>query len=183
VISSDDFYLGSAYHVGTLATQASYSAQLNVTVPVSIDGDYYFIVRTDAGSMVYEHAWETNNDGYPTTRAWRSPADRRPSDAGRSGRGHVVAPALAAAGHSLNITYRVTNEGVLTTPVSYWTDSYYLSTDETLNTATAFAWEANHTMARLNPATPTTAAQSSACRTASAATIPVRVDRFGQRGV
>ena len=135
MIGGGDFYLGSAYHYGILAPEAGYSAQLDVTIPASIDGDYYFIVRTDAVNQVFEHAWEGNNDGYPKTTL----GDPRPTHV------HLVAPDLAVqsldapasatASHGLTVSYRVGNEGVLVTPASAWTDTYYLSSDATLNTS------------------------------------------------
>ncbi|MEX2307284.1 MAG: CARDB domain-containing protein [Pirellulales bacterium] len=131
ILDGGDQLLGVRAHAGALNPGASYSATQNVTPPIGLSGDFYFIVRTDAANAVFEHAFEANNDGYDataTTINLTPPPDLEVE--------LVDAPTAALAGHSLVIEYRVTNYGSTVTPNSSWTDSFYLSLDTQLNTAT-----------------------------------------------
>ena len=51
ILDSGDVLLGSLRHIGTLHTQASYSALLTPDLPDGIQGTYYVFVKTDAGGF------------------------------------------------------------------------------------------------------------------------------------
>ena len=109
---------------------------MNVTIPVSIEGPYYFIVMTDRYNHVFEHIFEGNNEQVrrdefaqpKPTNVTLTPPDLEVY--------YVDAPLNAEASHSLTFSYEVVNYGVAATPNSYWTDAYYLSTNTTLEPGT-----------------------------------------------
>lgn len=59
--TSGAYKLGECTHQGALAVGETYEATINVTIPSSISGDYFFIGYTDATSLVYEHENEDDN--------------------------------------------------------------------------------------------------------------------------
>ena len=131
VWDENDKYLGQQYHQGFLGVDESYSATKNVSLPIGISGDYYFIVRTDTGKQVYESIAEFNNDGLddsPTSVSLTPPPDLEVE--------YVNAPTTALASQALTLNYLVTNYGATPTPNSTWTDAFYLSTDDRLDTNT-----------------------------------------------
>ncbi len=127
-----DVSLGRVSHTGNLAPGASYSVSNQpVTLPVGITGSYYFILRTDTGNQVYEHAFEGNNvriQATPFTVNLTPPPDLEVDT--------VAAPATALAGRNFTFTYTVTNHGSTATPETAWSDACYLSTDNVLSLGT-----------------------------------------------
>lgn len=130
VLDGSDVLLGQRSHTGTLNPGESYSATQNVTLPIGVSGNFYFLVRTDSRNSVYEQAFESNNTGYrstPTTVNLTPPPDLEVE---------LVAPATASASHPLTLTYRVTNFGATATPNFSWDDAIYLSADQQLDLGT-----------------------------------------------
>jgi RHS repeat-associated protein len=130
-LDGSDRLLVQVYHAGVLKPGESYAASRVVTLPMSVSGDFFFLARTDGLNHVYEHAFEGNNVGHdatPTHVNLTPPPDLEVEE--------VTAPATALAGHPLTIAYRVTNFGATVTPNPLWIDSFYLSTDATLDPAT-----------------------------------------------
>lgn len=125
--------LGEVWHSGALDPGESYTQSLAVTIPVHIEGQWYFLVRTDSGNHVFEHVFAGNNVDVRRdeslqprpTNITLTPPDLEVD--------YVAAPAGAQAGHPLTFTYRVTNYGVAATPNSSWIDACYLSADATLD--------------------------------------------------
>jgi subtilase family serine protease len=131
-LGENDVLLGSFPRQGTLAPGASYSQTANVRLPVGIQGSYYFIVRTDANSQVYEDAFEANNTTAETSATevlLAPPADLRVNS--------LNIPAAATAGRGLLVQYSVINDGASRTPTPSWTDRIYLSPTPTLESSTA----------------------------------------------
>lgn len=118
-----DLYLGYAYQ-SNLAAGASYTQSLDVRVPYGQSGPFYLFVATDAGRYITE-ANELNNVGQDasfTQVALAPPADLVVGD--------IDIPANGVPGQSATIQFSVTNQG--TNPaLGSWTDSVYLSTDDT----------------------------------------------------
>ena len=132
VLDGSDQSLGRQNHSGILEPGASYTVSNTTRVfklPEGISGDYYFIVRTDAGKQVYESALAANNTGYdatPTTVFLTPPPDLEIS---------VDAPSAALASHNLTLNYRLSNYGATATPYGRWTNAFYLSSDDQLDSS------------------------------------------------
>nr|NCR88478.1 hypothetical protein [Microcystis aeruginosa G13-10] len=130
-----DYYLGRQQYnsFAVFDSGASYSVSKEVELPVGISGNYYFLVRTDAGNYVFEQAFKENNTGStanPVNIRLTPPPDLEVD--------FVDAPASATASRPLTFNYRVTNYGSTRTPNNSWSDSFYLSTDNKLDIATDY---------------------------------------------
>ena len=133
--SRTDYYLGrKQYNSFTvLDAGASYTASNEVEIPVGISGNYYFLVKTDAGNYVFEQAFKDNNTGStvnPVNIRLTPPPDLEVDFVD-------VAP-TATASRPLSINYQVTNYGSTSTPNNSWRDSFYLSTDNILDITTDY---------------------------------------------
>ncbi|MUH00351.1 hypothetical protein F7734_52020 [Scytonema sp. UIC 10036] len=136
----EEYFLGWSYHYGELDVYAanstngatsSYTTSLDVTLPIGVSGNFYFIVRTDAGNQVLEFAGDANNivaQPTPTTVKLTPPPDLEVELLG--------VPTQALASHGLTIDYRVTNNGSTATPNYAWVDAFYLSEDADFNSST-----------------------------------------------
>jgi hypothetical protein len=132
VLDGSDKSLGRQNHSGILEPGASYTVSNTTRVfklPEGISGDYYFLVRTDAGKQVYESALAANNTSFdPTpTKVFLTP----PPDLEIS----VDAPNTALASHNLTVNYRLSNYGATATPYGRWTNAFYLSVDDRLDSS------------------------------------------------
>ncbi|MCF4969755.1 hypothetical protein CV014_22890 [Nostoc sp. CMAA1605] len=132
-LDASDRFLGEVLHNGSLNADSSYNASATVNLPIGVSGNYYFFVRTDHYNQVYENAFEGNNAGYDaiaTNITLTPPPDLEVES--------IILPNNARAGGNLIINYRVTNFGATETPAntSFWTDTFYLSLDNQLNTTT-----------------------------------------------
>lgn len=145
VIDGNDFRLGIYFHRGTLDVGESYTATRNVNLPIGIDGDFFFLVRTDTFNNVYEQAFEDNNDSSSNqTKVNLTP----PPDLEVE---FVEAPTQATASRNLSIDYRVTNFGATETPNYRWQDAFYLSTDDQLDIGSDLLLGERYHYGRLNP--------------------------------
>src|SRR5262249_48855910 len=125
---SNDIVLASIPHTGALAPGAIYTNNATVTLPIGLSGDFKFLVVTDAQFQVYEHALDGNNTGHTTSATHINltpPPDLEAS--------LISVPSSAIAGHTLPISYRITNAGSSITPNTSWTDRIYLSADASLS--------------------------------------------------
>lgn len=131
VFDISDPILGSRGRAGELSAGESYSTSLEVTLPIGVSGPARFIVQTDVFSQVFEHVFESNNVlvQATTTNVLLTP----PPDLA------VVSISSlpdAAAGQPFTISFTVSNDGATATPNTQWSDSLYLSSDQTLSTST-----------------------------------------------
>ena len=121
---------------GALPAGNSYTQSQSVTLPVGVSGSYYFIVQTDVNGQVFQNGDTAGNIGVEASATnvnLTPPPDLTVSS---------VSPAVSSvlAGHTLDVTYTVANDGssptVMTAganvPVA-WTDSFFLSPTPTLN--------------------------------------------------
>jgi hypothetical protein len=140
----DTITLGQVWRSGALNPGETYSRSLAVTIPVHIQGDWYFFVRTDSGNHVFEHVFKGNN---LEVRRDESLAPRpteitmTPPDLEVD---FVDAPGNAQSSHSMSFTYQVTNWGVGRTPNSSWYDAFYLSSDTTLDAEDLYLGRVSH---------------------------------------
>ncbi|MEO1669339.1 MAG: CARDB domain-containing protein, partial [Cyanobacteria bacterium J06631_2] len=130
ILDGSDESLGRRTHRGALEPGESYTkSDINnrFRLPEGISGEYYFIVRTDAGGEVYESALAANNTSFdetPTTVFLTPPPDLEIS---------VNAPDTALASHDLTIQYNTANYGATSTPDGKWVNTFYLSADDQLD--------------------------------------------------
>ncbi|HNQ35400.1 MAG TPA: CARDB domain-containing protein, partial [bacterium] len=126
VLDNTDLYLGSfSRNALGLAGGTSYTGELRATVPMGLTGPYYIFVRTDISNRVYERGRKANNLGYNTPAVQvdlPAPADFQPL-------AEMTFPDTGIAGQTVNIGYRVQNQGVNAFQGS-WTDALYLSSDD-----------------------------------------------------
>lgn len=134
---SDDIFLGSVQHVGTLAAGAQYNVSQQFAIPQTIaGGTYHVLVRTDRpdGSLfgfanrVVEAPNENNNDRFAanTTVVSVTPVTDLAVTV-------VDAPATAISGRTLSVDWTVQNLNAAATGNVSWFDTFYLSLDQVLD--------------------------------------------------
>ncbi|HKZ43853.1 MAG TPA: CARDB domain-containing protein, partial [Anaerolineales bacterium] len=111
--------LGTVINPSILAPGASYSNELEFTLPDRISGTYYVHVRTDYANQVFEFDQDNNNvlTSAPLTVSHPVHADLSVSS--------VSYVTEAAAGAPMTVAWRVENHGESST-VDSWTDQVYL---------------------------------------------------------
>jgi hypothetical protein len=124
--------LGQFPHQGVLLAGGSYNATQTLPLPVGVSGSFYFLVKTDVNGQVFENGATGNNVGATaaaeTVNLTPPPDLQVPS---------ITALPTAQAGHSLSVTYHVTNGGAGGTPNYTWNDAVYLSPTPTFSAGTA----------------------------------------------
>ncbi len=128
VLGPNDTKLETYVYADTLGVDSTYSGVVDVIIPKNTSlGTYYLILKVDANNNLYEHQRENNNvtfsdsifvKGYP-------PIDLVA--------GCLYGPDTVLSGSKYSYNWQVTNKGDAVTPVSYWTDYIYLSTDTILD--------------------------------------------------
>ena len=138
-LDSHSIDLGEVSHSGALAPGLSYTAYLNPTLPVGVSGTATFFVVTDYQDQVYEGALHANDTGSTTTTTnlMLTPPPELVATV-------ESVPTSALAGHAVELTYEVANEGATTTPNTAWTDDIYLSTTPTLTGSATLLSSATH---------------------------------------
>ncbi|HND50976.1 MAG TPA: CARDB domain-containing protein, partial [Pirellulaceae bacterium] len=116
--------LATVSRTASLAIDQSYATGARVTVPAVIDGDYRWVVVTDAGESIYEGPVQANNTRASSSAVAVVHADLRPAS--------VVAPNRADSGDSFTVSWQVANIGSEST-LAGWSDRVYLSTNGTLD--------------------------------------------------
>jgi subtilase family serine protease len=130
-LDAGDRLLGDFYHNGALNAGTNYTSSATVNLPIGVAGNFFFFVQSDIYNQVYEHVFESNNSSYDTiaTNITLTPPPDLEFES-------LTIPNNARSGNNLSISYRVTNFGATETPNYYWTDTFYLSSDNQLNTTT-----------------------------------------------
>lgn len=120
--------LASVTHSGGLPGGGGYSDSRSVTLPAYMQGDYYFVVSTDAGGVVPECGTsETNNSAQGSNF---SVTNNLPDVVVDS----VSAPTSASVGDSFVVQWTGRNAGgQMPSNSSSWRDYIYLSTDANLS--------------------------------------------------
>jgi len=125
--STDDVWdpqdqsIGQFTRDAALGPGAEYSQFQSVTLPATNAGNYFLILRVDSGNALYESNEADNDLASPITLAV---ADLAPVG--------LAAPAKAAFGQPLPITWTVTNQGPVDA-LPNWVDRLYVSGDATLD--------------------------------------------------
>jgi Ca2+-binding RTX toxin-like protein/subtilase family serine protease len=105
----------------------SYQATKNITLPIGVSGNFYFLVKTDSDRQLQELAFNANNVGFdatPTTVRLTPPPDLEIA---------ITVPVIGTASRPIQIDYQVTNAGATITPNTSWSNAFYLSTDSQLD--------------------------------------------------
>ncbi|NLS91835.1 MAG: hypothetical protein GXX96_06600, partial [Planctomycetaceae bacterium] len=130
----DDLNLAFVPHSGALDINQSYTAAVDVQLPLGIEGDYWLLVKTDASNSVSEFIFEDNNVGVSATAI---PITLTPYPDLEAC--NVTAPTLVLATDDSTITWSVTNRGIAETndgtpggAVAEWLDRIVLSANATL---------------------------------------------------
>ncbi|MEL7407076.1 MAG: CARDB domain-containing protein [Cyanobacteria bacterium J06558_2] len=126
-LDSSDEYLGRQNHSGVLEPGESYTVNefyRLFKLPEGVSGDYYFIVRTDAGSQVFESVLSSNNTGFDetVTQVFLTP----PPDIEIS----LDAPDTGLASNEIILYYSSSNYGATPVTRGSWSNNFYLSEDE-----------------------------------------------------
>ncbi|MBX9652516.1 carboxypeptidase regulatory-like domain-containing protein, partial [bacterium] len=107
---------------GPLHSGDSYVNSANLVLPEGLSGTYYFFVVTDTGNAVFEAGSESNNVSSRPTNVILTPPPDLVVDS-------VTTAPSALSGHSIDVTYTVTNRGNTSTPAVSTLDRIYLSAD------------------------------------------------------
>ncbi len=120
-----DLLAASRTHYGKLESFASYTESFSFLPSLSLVGDYYAFVWTDADNAVFEGVHEDNNTaGDPDPIAIAiEPPDLVVNS--------FTAPATGQSGQSIVVGFEIKNDGVGDTISSSWRDRLWLSTDST----------------------------------------------------
>lgn len=128
-LSGDDRLVGEFGNGGALAPSESYANETAmVDIPIRFRGDAYLIVVADGNNNVDEYPNDGNN-----VRVAHFYVD--PVPFGDLVTSNVVAPDQAVHGASIEVRYKVTNQGSATTrgdsaALNTWTDTVWLARDK-----------------------------------------------------
>ena len=129
VLSQDNVY-GNAgdIQLATLVRDAdlfdgeTYTGTIDVEIPFGIQGDYFILVRTDSSNQVFEVSDTNNTLSQSIEIAVADPPADLIVDA-------ISLPENGFIGDSIDVTWRVRNDGTATTLATTWVDRVYLSSD------------------------------------------------------
>jgi hypothetical protein len=126
-LDNSDTFLGTTENASYLNVGESYTNILTVNLPRGIDGNYYFLVNTDAYNSVNEFGDEGDNVGVggPTDVNLTPPPDLQVTS--------VTAPAQGFSGQPFTLNWTVTNDGLGRTLETFWYDEIFMSADEILD--------------------------------------------------
>ncbi len=110
-------------HIGNLLPDSSYTVTVQLQLPKHVFGAFYIYAYTDFTELVFENVAENNNLNSTLIQIFLTP----PPDLTVT---QVTAPASASSMQSLNMSWRVTNQGFTVTDTT-WTDRLYLTTNAT----------------------------------------------------
>jgi RHS repeat-associated protein len=127
IYDSTDIHLGTAINPSYLNAGDSYVNSLNVALPRGLNGNYYFLVKTDINNNVFENDKEGDNFGAAnsTNISLTPPPDFQVTS--------VTTPSQGFSGQPLSISWTISNNGPGKNPETNWYDQVFLSDDETLD--------------------------------------------------
>ena len=123
--------LGTFVFEGTIAAGQTISREVNVTLPGTLSGDEWIVVRTDSSDQLVE---PLSNAAKQTVAT--APTVVTPAPAPDLVVSSITPPTSAFSGRMTQISWTVTNTGNGGTSASQWYDNIYLSTDQTLDIGT-----------------------------------------------
>ncbi|MBR1850619.1 MAG: fibronectin type III domain-containing protein [Bacteroidales bacterium] len=123
----------------TVAPNGEYQASASFIVPVDYMGQYTVFVETDYRNNIYESIFEQNNSSASEQKlniTLTPPPDLQVTA--------IEAPAQAAPGEQVEISYTVSNFGATATVANMWTDVVYLSRTTTIDDNSILATTITH---------------------------------------
>ena len=134
ILDSSDYYLGKKVNPSYLSPGESYSSSVISTLPQGIDGNWQFIVKTDApfstwgsnypNGLVYEYNQEDDNIkvASPTSVQLTAPPDLQVTKV-------TVAPTSPFSGQQVTLNWTITNKGLGRTAPgeNSWYDQLYMA--------------------------------------------------------
>ena len=124
-LDGGDLLIGSLDNGSALAPDARYRSTSDaLLIPLRFRGDGYIIVRADAGQVVDEYPFDSNNTLVQKISVTPFP----PSDLVTGG---VVAPTQAVYGSDIEVRFTVRNLGSNQTNAGSWNDTVWLTRDLT----------------------------------------------------
>ncbi len=124
---ADDITLATAIHSGVLDPRTGYAASRDVSLPLNTEGNYYIGLVADVLKEVNEPDTRADNTSGPRAITLTAPAADLVVEV-------VTAPASAQSGQSIDVAWRVRNQGDFAA-TGGWRDAVYLSQDATLDGA------------------------------------------------
>jgi hypothetical protein len=119
-----DYLLGSRVRTGVLSVSSTYSDSLTITIPNTIVGNYYIVVKTDYRNAVFENLSESNNTAFANTLVTQPlPVDLMVSE--------VTQTTSCLIGDSVQLKWKVSNIGLNLFENSNVINGLYLSADST----------------------------------------------------
>ncbi|MDH7498796.1 MAG: CARDB domain-containing protein, partial [candidate division NC10 bacterium] len=127
MLDETDVFLGQSTNASYLGVGESYRNSMTVRLPRGIDGNYFFLVKTDASNQVFELGNEGDNVG--TSGSMRVQLAPPPDLQVAS----VQAPSQAFSGQPMTLSWTIVNQGEVETPETAWYDLVYMSADDALD--------------------------------------------------
>ena len=124
----DDQFFGAFTFTGTIRPGETVTRIQSLTLPITMQGNRWVVVRTDRNNHVYEHTNEGNNSSIDD-QAVNVKLSPFPNLIVTS----VTAPATAFSSQQTVVEWVETNIGTGATNASIWYDLVYLSTDDVLD--------------------------------------------------
>lgn len=126
VLNSGDCFLGSVTHYTALGVGATYAGSVTLSLPMPsrwAPGDYFILVKTDAGNSVYEFNYENNNVTWNPVyfKYWDDLELLNP-----------VTSNPGWSGQNINVTWQGRSNEVYKLKTNGWYDKVWLSTDTIL---------------------------------------------------
>jgi CARDB len=141
-LSPEDIKLIEINHTGSLKVGESYEVIAKVAIPKNLSGQYYLTPWSDNYDVVLEDTFEINNNPDDQTQIDNNNYKAAPitllttpvlrSDLAVTS---VISPLTGISGSNtpFTVTWQVTNQGVISTQATSWTDIVYLSTTPNLS--------------------------------------------------
>jgi hypothetical protein len=127
--------VGSAQHFSDVAAGGSYSASVDVILPIVADGNYRIIIVTDAGNVVFEGTNEGNNSAAGDPALALTHPDLSAAI--------TASPATAVSDTTVGIDWQITNVGSGAAGGT-WLDRLYLSDNATFDAGDMLLGEVAH---------------------------------------
>ncbi|WDD36491.1 CARDB domain-containing protein (plasmid) [Nostoc sp. UHCC 0926] len=142
---SEDILLTSVGHNGVLKVGEKYSAQIDVTLPSQITGEWYISAWSDAYNVVLEDTLDINTNPDDPTELDNNNYKARPISILLTPPPDLVVTTVvpttqAVGGQPFSVSWTVQNQGANGIAASNWVDNVYLSDSPTLNTPGAKHW-------------------------------------------
>lgn len=117
--------LGTASNRLALAPGEGYNTFIDIVLPVKITGDFYVIVKADAGKRIYEYTFEDNNTGSSAQVLHITTPDLIVAS--------IAAPGTGISGNTIALAWTLKNNGTGDLKNTKLTDRILLSTSATWN--------------------------------------------------